>query len=131
MFPPASSTIQITAPDLPELFERALAHRFGANEAAGDDHYLAGFAAVGADLTLALAATLAEVGAIAAEHDAGIVRCEVSGVMATDEGQRAWGFVALDPDASGPAPADVTVGVERVDGGWRAEVTVATTEAPA
>jgi hypothetical protein len=128
MSAPTSITVQLTAPDLPELFERTLAHRYGEREATGEGHYLTGFAATGAEVSAVLAATLAEVAAVAAEQDAGIVRCDVSGVMATDEGQRAWGFVALDPAASAPADATVSVVVERTEGGWRAAVTVVPAE---
>jgi hypothetical protein len=124
MIPPTSSTVQFTAAELPELFERALAYRFGERASGGEGQYLAGFAASGPDVAAALLATIGEVAAVAAEQDAGVVHCDVSGVMATDEGQRAWGFVALDPAASAPAEAAVTAAVERIDGGWRAEIAV-------
>lgn len=120
----SSTTTQIAASDLTGLLERALAHRFGAGDAEAG-HYLAGFAVTGADATATLAATLAAVAAVGIDHDAGVVRCDVSGVMATDEGQRAWGFVTLDPAAPAPADASATVTVERVESGWRATVTVA------
>jgi len=116
--------------DLAALFEQVLMAAFGVDEdtpeAAGA--FLAGFVARAADVPALLRATIEEAAALAEEHGAGVVGCGVSGVMATDEGHRAWGFLTLSPGAGGDVAPRLVVERSAVEpdgrGRWRATATV-------
>jgi hypothetical protein len=116
------------ASDLTVLFERVLTQVFEVDEDGPEDAeaYLVGFAARAADVSALLRATVAEAAALAEEHGAGVLGCSVSGVMATDEGHRAWGFLTLV--ARGDAGVGVDVEQTAVEpighGRWRATATV-------
>jgi hypothetical protein len=118
------------AADLAMLFERVLMRVFEANEDVAEDAdaFLAGFATGAADVPALLRATVAEAAALAEEQGAGVLGCSVSGVMATDEGHRAWGFLTLTGSPGGNAGVGVDVervAVEQVGRGrWRATATV-------
>jgi hypothetical protein len=86
------------AADLPALFEQVLG-RLAAARGIDDDaaSFVVGFAAVAPDLSSLLEASAAEVADLLAEHGANVQEIGVSGVMAIDEGHRAWGFVTLTP----------------------------------
>ena len=116
---PTPTNVEIDAPDLATLLEAVLAHMYGDEPDAGDGVWLVGFTATAAEPRALLAAAIAEVPAIAAEEEAGVVSCSVSGVMATDEGWRAWGFVTVGVGTT-MRRVPPRVAVERHGGGWRA-----------
>lgn len=112
-------SIEIDAPDLAALAEAVLARTYGAPAEGGAGEWLVGVLATGSGPRALLAAVVAEVEAIAQEEATGVVSCSVSGAIATDDGQRAWGYVALGGKAR-ERIAPAIVAVEQRGAGWRA-----------
>lgn len=60
------------------------------------------------------------------EEDARLVDIDLGGLLATDQGVRAWGTLALDPggQSSGLEVDLAGIAVTELEGGWRIELTL-------
>lgn len=69
-------------------------------QVASTETYLLGYAAETREMTTLVREAVAQIQALAADHAATVVGCEVSGVQQTDEGHRLWGTIECAPSRS-------------------------------
>ena len=98
----ARETCTFTGDSLALTIEQALESLIAlpAERALSGETFLLGYAAEAGEMTTLVREAVAQIQALAADHAATIVGCEVSGVQPTDEGQRIWGTIECTPSRS-------------------------------